>query len=49
MSDMLQDEDLVDKIFIYSLLGLIDFIQREELVSDFEEDIYSLQFQVRCF
>lgn len=49
MSDMLQDEDLVDKIFIYSLLGLIDFIQREELVSDFEDDIYSLQFQVSCF
>lgn len=48
MSDMSQDEDSADKTSIHSLSGLIDPTQREESVSDLEEDTHSLQFQVSC-
>lgn len=45
MSDLSQDEDSADKTSIHSLSGLIDPTQREESVSDLEEDTHSLQFQ----
>lgn len=46
LSDLSQEDDSADKVSIHSLSGLIDPTQREESVSDLEEDRHSLQFQV---